>query len=383
MQHSSIILRNKIATYLNHNPDTIFFYWKGRVALFAILKSMGIQKDDEVILPGFTCVVVPNAVKYLGAKPIYADINPVTLNPDLDQIKKIVTSKTKVIVCQNTFGLSTQVDDICNYAKQKNIFTIEDCTHGFGGTFKGQPNGTNCDAAFFSTQWNKPFSTGIGGFSLINNSDVLTKIKQINRDLIQPSFSEKINLYLLIHAKKYLLTPFTYWFLRSFYRLLSKYKLVIGSSDQNELTGLTIPPDYFKAISNVQIKEGISQLSHFDKLILLRKQNAFKYSNFLKKNNKIYVREDLFDNHSFLTYPVFVSDKKRFEENAEKYRIELGDWFCSPIHPIKKDLEKWDIIPENIPTAIQVSQSIINLPTDTINIERVIKFLEKNIDIIQ
>ena len=58
----------------------VFSFWKGRVALYAILKTLGVEEDDEVILPGYTCVMDVNPIKYLGAKPVYVDIEPVTFN---------------------------------------------------------------------------------------------------------------------------------------------------------------------------------------------------------------------------------------------------------------------------------------------------------------
>ena len=68
--------RQKIASVLKCHPEQVFLYWKGRVALYAVLKAMGIREGDEVIIPAFTCVVVPNAILYLSAKPVYVDISP-------------------------------------------------------------------------------------------------------------------------------------------------------------------------------------------------------------------------------------------------------------------------------------------------------------------
>jgi len=135
----------------------IFLYWKGRVALYTFLKALEVNEGDEVIIPGFTCVVVPNAIKYLGAKPVYIDITKKTFNPSFEQVKKAINDKTKIIIIQNTFGLSSDVEEITELAKEKKIFTIEDCTHGFGGFYNGKPNCSYCDAAFYSNQLNKPF----------------------------------------------------------------------------------------------------------------------------------------------------------------------------------------------------------------------------------
>ncbi|MFO7790645.1 MAG: aminotransferase class I/II-fold pyridoxal phosphate-dependent enzyme, partial [Bacteroidales bacterium] len=142
-------LKQKLAQYLD-NRRNIFFHYKGRVSLYAILKSMGIGEGDEVLIPAYTCVVVPNPIIYAGAKPVYVDIDPATYNINTDLLEEAITSKTKVIVCQNTYGLSSGVGHIIDIAKKHKLYTIEDCTHGFGGHYHGKPNGTYCDASFFS-----------------------------------------------------------------------------------------------------------------------------------------------------------------------------------------------------------------------------------------
>ena len=116
---------------------------------------------DEVILPGLTCVVVPNAILYAGFVPVYVDIDPDTFNMEPSQIEAKITNKTKVIIIQNTFGLSSNIEDVLDIAKKYQLITIDDCTHGFGGSYNGNPNGGMTDAVFYSSQWNKPFSTVI------------------------------------------------------------------------------------------------------------------------------------------------------------------------------------------------------------------------------
>lgn len=194
--------KEKIASIINSSQDHIFLYWKGRVALYAFLKAAGIKEDDEIIIPGFTCVVVPNAIIYSGAKPVYIDISPDNYNVDISKMEKSITSRTKVIICQNTFGLSSNVEKIVEIARRDNIYTIEDCTHGFGGYYNGKPNGSYCDAAFFSTQWNKPFSTGIGGFLVINNITFLDKLKYLEKEKIKPNFNDQFILSFLIFFSK-------------------------------------------------------------------------------------------------------------------------------------------------------------------------------------
>ena len=370
--------RNKISSYLANNKD-IFFYWKGRVALYALLKGMKISKGDEVILPGYTCVVVPNAIKYLGGIPIYLDVDKKTMNPLLESYQKAVTSNTKVIITQNTFGLSSEVDTIAKFARSNGIYTIEDWTHGFGGTYKGKPNGSYCDAAFFSTQWNKPFSSGIGGFSSINNKELIKPLQRVNETLINPSFKERLVLSALLFARDNILNESNYWRLRSLYRFLSKHNLVVGSSQGEELSGINQPSGYFKGISSIHLKKGNKNLESFEDLILRRKENADVYTQVLEKEGKYHVARVLHNDHSFLKYPVLVKDRQHFEQLAFEAKIELGDWFCSPLYPVKDKWELWELDKNTIPVAVWLAKHIVNLPTETNATQKVLDFITNNI----
>ncbi len=369
-----------IAKFLDLESRQLFLYWKGRVALYAILKAMGIGKGDEVILPAFTCVVVPNAILYLGAKPVYVDIDPSTLNTTLDKISEVTTSNTKCIIVQNTFGLSNEVKSISQYAKEKEIRTIEDCTHGFGGMFDNKPNGSFCDAAFYSTQWNKPFSTGIGGFSLLNDKSLIADIQQVNKALEMPTKRDRYMLNILIQVKKYLLHDSTYWFALNTYRKLSKKGIVTGSSESIELTSTDIPQNYFLSSTTVQNKMGIKALQSLPRDLVQRRQNGIRFNNWMKKYNKWHYSDEDLVNHAFLKYPIFVKDKVKFKEKAEKAKVRLGDWFESPIHPVEKDFEQWGLNIDLFPVAQEKSAHILNLETAERDCRKTLHFLENNID---
>ena len=369
--------KSLIANILKVEAKQIFLYWKGRVALFAILNAMGIQKDDEVILPAFTCVVVPNAIKYLGAKPIYVDIDASTYNFDLDQLKSKITDRTKVIICQNTFGLSSNVEKVVAFAKENNIKTIEDCTHGFGGTYKGKPNGSYCDAAFYSTQWNKPYSTGIGGFALVTDPDLKDKLEKVNTDLEPATFKDKISLSTLYFVREKILTDRRYWRMVKLYRWLSKHKLVQGSSSGTEIESTQMPSHYFKGMSTTQMKKGIANLAKLDKMIMIRKANATTYSEYLKSKGKTYVPNEQFKDHSFLKYPFLVKDRETVMRIAEDCKVPLGEWFCSPIHPVHEKFEQWDFCECEFPVATKYSSEMLNLPTDVVDNTYILDFLDK------
>lgn len=374
------LYKSEIANKVNSDPENVFLYWKGRIALYAILKAMGVKEGDEVILPGFTCVVVPNAIIYLGAKPVYIDISPDNYNMEISELENAVTGKTKVIICQNTFGLSSNVDKIVEIAKSHNLFTIEDCTHGFGGFYKGKPNGSYCDAAFYSTQWNKPFSTGIGGFLVVNNPDLLDKIKLLEKNKIKPHTTEKFVLLFLILFRKYFVNNLTQSVLVKLFRLLSKYNLIIGSNRGEELSAPDLPEQYFKDISSVQIKAGLKRIQKISELNALRRKNALEYTSFLKLKNKTYVDESLFDDHMFLKYPLLVKNRELFFSLAKQYHLILGDWFLSPLHPITDNFDLWGFDESRFPNAVTISRHIVNLPTEIKDNTRVFNFLNEYLE---
>lgn len=374
--------KQALSKLLGANTDDLFLYWKGRVALYALLKVMGVGKGDEVILPAYSCVVVPNAILYLGAKPVYVDVDLDSYNANVQKLKDAITKKTKVIICQNTFGLSSNVEELLELAKQNNLYTIEDCTHGFGGTYKGKPNGSYCDAAFYSTQWNKPFSTGIGGFALVKNRSLRALLMELNNSLAKPSFKQVMMLRMLYFVKTYFLKGYTYWSLVRFYRFLSKYNLILGSSSGEEISSIVMPENYFMGISSVQIKVGIANLIDFEKIILLRKENASFYTDYLISKSKNHVPKSLFENHSFLKYPLLVKDREKVLKQAEKQKIELGDWFNSPIHPVQSGFEQWGLSSELYSNSFFAGQHMINLPTDTKNPDKVCAFLNSILNLI-
>jgi dTDP-4-amino-4,6-dideoxygalactose transaminase len=376
MQEISSLIQKRLGI------ERVYFYWKGRVALYALLKAMGVGHGDEVILPAYTCVVVPNAILYLGAKPVYVDVLDSTYNMDINTVESAITKHTKVIICQNTYGLSTNLQKLNALATKYNLLTIEDCTHGFGGSYEGIPNGLSCDAAFYSTQWNKPFSTGIGGFSVTSKPEISERLTDLNSKLISPSFAELLNLRILYFVRRFLINDATYWPLVQFYRWLSRNNFVVGSSSGEEIVSVKKPKGYFKAFSHVQAKEGLRTLPKLDTDLALRKKNAQLYTSFLKKNGKNHVTDNVFPNHSFLKYPLLVKHRSEFMDLAKKHRISLGDWFNSPLHPVDNNLSAWQFERNKFPVAHYLSCHVVNLPTTPKDINKIILFLEKHSEFI-
>jgi dTDP-4-amino-4,6-dideoxygalactose transaminase len=339
--------------------------------------------------------VAINPIIYLGAKPVYVDIDPKTYNINATEIEGKITPRTRVILAQNTFGLSSDLDTLLDIAKRYNLFVIEDCAHGFGGSYKGKPNGTIADASFFSTQWNKPFSTGLGGFTVTKDHRMAEKLGEMEKEFIKPSFKDEMTLKVLLFLKERLNSNF-YWPALKAYRWLSRNNLILGSSQGEELEKPVKPGGFEKGFSKVQARKGIEEIADsmekvvrsknwkIDEVIEHRRRIADMYKSILKDLNIEPPYEPGYAKHTYLRFPLLVKDRAKFFKSAEKEKTELGDWFISPIHPIIKNFEYWHYSWGKNPVAEKISQHIINLPTHTkINedyVNKIAKFLKKNRD---
>ena len=295
-----------------------------------------------------------------------------------------MSANTRVIICQNTYGLSSNLETIAAIAKEAAarhdypVYTLEDCTHGFGGTYHGKPNGTSCDASFFSTQWSKPYTTGVGGFCVVHNEILKDAMREMEAEKITPSFKEVAQLRLMYFIRTYIINDFTYWPMIRLYRWLSRHNLVVGSSSGEEVAGIDMPTDFFKAQSAIQFKKGLKSLAKLPSVNELRKKNATVYTDYLASIGKNHVDKSLFNDHIFIRYPLLVNDRETFREAAEKAHIILGEWFEGPIYPAFDSLETWKVNTKELPNAMHVCEHIVNLPTDETDVEKVIDFLSKH-----
>jgi perosamine synthetase len=148
----------------------------GTTALHSAILALGISDGDEVIVPTFTYIASVNAINYVGAVPVFCDIDPSTWQIDHKKINSLITSKTKAIMVVHLYGHPSKMDEIVKIAKEKNIFVIEDCAEAFGSIFQSQMVGGFGDISTFSFYGNKTITTGEGGMVCTNNPDLAQRV---------------------------------------------------------------------------------------------------------------------------------------------------------------------------------------------------------------
>lgn len=152
-------------------------YAAGRMGFYDLMCQQGIGKGDEVILPGATCAVMANAVLRTGAIPIYSDIDPQTYGSSATGMAACITSSTKLIVAQHSFGIPCEIEKIKSLAVEKAIFLLEDCALTLGSKLNGVVVGNFGDAALFSTDHSKPLNTVTGGMIYTNNMQLASAMR--------------------------------------------------------------------------------------------------------------------------------------------------------------------------------------------------------------
>ena len=140
---------------------------------------INLKKNDEVIMPSYGFVSVANAVVLRGAKPIFADINPFTLNISYDDIQKKITKRTKAIYVIHYAGNSCEIEKISRLAKKNKIYLVEDSAHAFLAKSKNKFLGTIGDIGVFSFHETKNLVAGQGGCISINNTLLLKRANSI------------------------------------------------------------------------------------------------------------------------------------------------------------------------------------------------------------
>ena len=135
----------------------------GTAGLHLSMVAAGISKGDEVITSPFSFVASANSIQYVGAKPVFVDINPITYNIDPEKIEKKITKKTKAILVVHIFGQSSDMDPIIKIAKKYNLKIIEDACESICAKYKGKNVGTFGESAVFAFYPNKQLTTGEGG----------------------------------------------------------------------------------------------------------------------------------------------------------------------------------------------------------------------------
>ena len=159
-----------------HGAEYGVFMSNGTGTLECALTALGVGPGDEVVVPALTWIATAMAVKYVGAKIVFADIDPLTFALDPDAFERAVTPRTRAVIPVHLYGGMADLDRIIAIARRHGIAVIEDCAHMQGGKWNGRGVGSWGDIGSFSFQQSKTLSCGEGGIVLTNSRELAEKL---------------------------------------------------------------------------------------------------------------------------------------------------------------------------------------------------------------
>jgi perosamine synthetase len=158
----------------------------GTAGLHLALVTLGIGAGDEVIVPSFAFVAVANAVLQVRATPVFAEIDPITLNLDPEAVERAVTPRTRALLVVHTFGVPAEMDALQAIARRHNLVVIEDACEAIGAEFQGRRAGSFGDLAVLGFYPNKQITTGEGGAVLATNASHTARLRSLRNQGRQP-----------------------------------------------------------------------------------------------------------------------------------------------------------------------------------------------------
>ena len=339
-----------------------FAFSSGRACLYAILQTMGIGPGDEVLLQAYTCVVVPNPIIWLGARPIYVDCQD-DFTMSVDDLEKKITAKSKAIIVQHTFGCPSQIEAIMALAKRHNLLVIEDCAHCLGGQYQGKALGTFGDVSFFSFGRDKIISSVFGGIVATNNLAIAEKIAKLQNDLTCPSYG-----WIL----RQLAHPLVLYFVKKTYNVLYLGKFLVTLIKQLGLISRAVslaerqggkPVFILRKMSNGLAVLALHQLKKVARFNAHRQKIATLYNRELADLPDVRLPQLRLDN-VYLRYTICLDKTKFLISQAKKQGIELGCWYDYPVAPRDTNLDKVFYTLGSCPTAEKLAKESVNLPTN-------------------
>ena len=320
----------KLSNYLN--TKYVGVTSSGSSAIMLAFLVLGLKPGDEIILPGYGFLAAANVAKTLGLKVVFSDVDADSYCVNLENIKKVVSRKTKLVIIIHLYGNMCEVDKIVSFCKSKKIFLLEDSAQSIGSRFKGKQSGTFGDMGVFSFTATKTLTTGEGGA-------ITFKSKK---------FFEKFLLY------------------RSYGYIKERYYCLVHGHNLR--------------MSNLLASIGYSQMNRIKKIEEKRKNIYLQYKNELKKNK--YTLQSFNKNISAVPWALAIklengfTQKKRnlVIQKLRKVGIEVRNGYYSP-NELSIFGKKY-----NLPNSMTLSKRIISLPYYEELNNKQIRYICKNLD---
>ena len=332
----------------------------GRIALYGMLRELGVGEGDEVIVPLPTHIVVTNAVKYHGATPVYADCRLADYNVDPERVKALIGPRTRAILIQHTFGIPGDMEALLGIAAEHDLPLIEDCVHALGATWRGRPVGGIGRAGFYSTEETKIISTTMGGAGVTSDAQLAEGLRAFQRECPPPGRSLTAKRLVKLAAYYALTEAHVHTVARPAYEALGERQPLPVPTTEEELAGER-PEHYEERLAAGQAEIALRQLARLDENLAHRRRVAAEYTAALEPMGFLApaVADDV--EPAWVRYPVRVKDRDAAVQALRPHTVP-GTWFTS----VQEEAVRPTIngyVAGTCPVAERAARELVNLPT--------------------
>jgi dTDP-4-amino-4,6-dideoxygalactose transaminase len=333
----------------------------GRTALSATLSALGLERGHEVVLSPLTCEVVPLALLALDLRPIYADIDPNTLNLSSDAADRAITPAARAVLFQRTYGIADGVREIRALARRHGLRLVEDCAQCLPLKSDTEPAGQEQSVAIYSNNLRKPLPAGAGGIAATNDEALAREIACLRDALPAETLASGLRLRAEAFLHRHLLRPSRYWFL---YRLSRRYLAAPRNLPVAEAIAAQIDVAA-RMPSNFRLRRGLSWSARIEQVAAHSRQCVAHYATSLRDKPELLIPAAA-NGDVLYFYPVRVRNKPEVLREAEQRRLELIAWpVRTPIFPLEDAAQASSLGYEigMCPQADRTAEELVGLPT--------------------
>ncbi|WP_294685635.1 DegT/DnrJ/EryC1/StrS aminotransferase family protein [uncultured Finegoldia sp.] len=315
----------------------------GTDALIIALKSLGIKEGDEVITTDYTFFATAEAIRFVGATPVFCDVELDTYNIDPSQIEEKITDKTKAIICVHLFGNACKMDEINDIAKRHNLYVVEDAAQAINSQYKGKNVGNLGDIACFSFFPTKNLGCfGDGGMITTNDDDLATIIRALK---VHGSGENGMKAYAILNDEEVEVVEQNSGD-NTVYNPLKYYNYLIGHNSRLD--------EIQAAILRIKLK-------HLDEYTENRRSISHGYIEALKDTSLVMPTETEGGKHVFHLFILQSENREEIESKLKEKGIATGTYYKVPMH-LQKAFNDLGYKKGDFPNAEYLSERTFAIP---------------------
>lgn len=315
----------------------------GTDALIIALKSLGIKEGDEVITTDYTFFATAEAIRFVGATPVFCDVELDTYNIDPSQIEEKITDKTKAIICVHLFGNACKMDEINDIAKRHNLYVVEDAAQAINSQYNGKNVGNLGDVACFSFFPTKNLGCfGDGGMITTNDDDLATIVRALK---VHGSGENGMKAYAILNDEEVEVVEQNSGD-NTVYNPLKYYNYLIGHNSRLD--------EIQAAILRIKLK-------HLDEYTENRRSISHGYIEALKDTSLVMPTETEGGKHVFHLFILQSENREEIESKLKEKGIATGTYYKVPMH-LQKAFNDLGYKKGDFPNAEYLSERTFAIP---------------------